>query len=87
MCARCIYTQKSERRVRRQKKEGGQQRRSRFEKNLNLGQTLKLFCASVLKFRSTEVELFVLEESNYSVDFALQFGKVWDRIFVGREFL
>ena len=25
-------------------------------------------------------------ESNYSVDFALQFGKAWNRIFVGREF-
>ena len=87
MCARCIYTQRSERRVRRQKREGGQQRRSRFEKNLNLGRTLKLFCASVLKLRSTEVELFVLEESSYNVDFALQFGKVWDRIFVGCEFL
>ena len=35
---------------------------------------------------STEVESFVLIESSNSVDFALQFGKAWNRIFVGREF-
>ena len=29
---------------------------------------------------STSVELFVLIESSYSVDFALQFGKAWNRI-------
>ena len=47
---------------------------------------LNLFCASVLELCSTEVESFVLIESSYSVDFALQFGKAWNRIFVGREF-
>ena len=47
---------------------------------------LNLFCASVLKLCSTEVELFVLVESRYSVDFALEFGKAWNRNFVGRDF-
>ena len=47
---------------------------------------LNLFCASVLELCSTAVELFVLVESSYSVDSALQFGKAWNRIFVGREF-
>ena len=28
----------------------------------------------------------MLTESSYSVDFALQFGKAWNRIFYGREF-
>ena len=72
--------------MRRQKREGGQRRQSRFERKLNLGRTLKLFCASVLKLCSTELELFVLVESSYSLDFALQFDKAWDRTFVGREF-
>ena len=35
---------------------------------------------------STEVELFVLIGSDYSVEFALQFGKAWNRSFVGRDF-
>ena len=56
------------------------------ENERNLGRALKLFCASVLKLCFTGVELFVLPESSYGVDFALQFGKAWDRIFVGREF-
>ena len=47
---------------------------------------LNLFCASILKLCSTEVELFVLIESSYSVDFALQFGKAWNRSFVGCDF-
>ena len=34
----------------------------------------------------TEVELFLLIDSSYSVDFALQFGKAWNRNFVGRNF-
>ena len=34
----------------------------------------------------TEVESFVLIESSYCVDFALQFGKAWSRNFVGRDF-
>ena len=50
------------------------------------GQLLNLFCASGWELCSTEVELFVLIESSYSVDFALQFGKAWNRSFVGREF-
>ena len=49
------------------------------------GQLLNLFCASGCQFCSTEVELFVLIESSYSVDFALQFGKAWNRSFVGRD--
>ena len=49
------------------------------------GQLLNLFCASGWQFCSTEVELFVLIESSYSVDFALQFGKAWNRGFVGRD--
>ena len=49
------------------------------------GQLLNLFCASGWQFCSTEVELFVLIESSYSVDFALQFGKAWNRSFVGRD--
>ena len=47
---------------------------------------LNLFCASILELCSTEVELFVLIESSYNVDFALQFGKAWNRSFVGRDF-
>ena len=47
---------------------------------------LNLFCASGWEFCSTEVELFVLIESSYSVDFVLQFGKAWNRSFVGRDF-
>ena len=39
------------------------------------------------QFCSTEVELFVFIKSSYSVDIALQFGKAWNRSFVGREFL
>ena len=36
---------------------------------------------------STEVRSFVLIESSHSVDFALQFGKAWNRDFVGgRDF-
>ena len=46
---------------------------------------LNLFCASGWQFCSTEVELFVLIESSYSVDFALQFGKAWNRSLVGRD--
>ena len=46
---------------------------------------LHLFCACVLELCSTEVELFVLVESSYSVDFALQFGKTRKRIFVSCE--
>ena len=49
------------------------------------GQLFNLFCASGWQFCSTEVELFVLTESSYSVDFALQFGKAWNRSFVGRD--
>ena len=45
-----------------------------------MGRVLNLFCASVLELCSTEVELFVFIESSYSVDFALQFGKAWNRI-------
>ena len=48
---------------------------------------LNLVCASGWQFCSTEVELFVLIESSYSVDFALQFGKAWNRNFVGRDFV
>ena len=51
-----------------------------------LARVLNLFCASVLELCSTEVELFASVESRYSVDFALQFGKAWNRIFVDREF-
>ena len=51
------------------------------------GQLLNLFCAGGWQFCSTEVELFVLIESSYSVDFALQFGKAWNRNFVGRDFV
>ena len=47
---------------------------------------LNLFCASGWQFCSTEVELFVLTVSSYSVDFALQFGKAWNRSLVGRDF-
>ena len=61
-------------------------RKGRFERKWNLGRVLNLFCANVLELCSTEVESFVLIESSYSVDFALQFGKAWNRIFVGREF-
>ena len=46
---------------------------------------LDLFGASGWQFCSTEVELFVLIESSYSVSFALQFGKAWNRSFVGRD--
>ena len=61
-------------------------KKCRFERKWNSGRVLSLFCAGVLGLCSTEVESFVLIESSYSVDFALQFGKVWNRIFVGREF-
>ena len=47
---------------------------------------LNLFCASGWQFCSTEVELFVLIESSYSVDSAVQFGKAWNRSLVGRDF-
>ena len=47
---------------------------------------LNLFCASVLELCFTKVKSFVLIESSYSVDFALQFGKAWNRNFVGRDF-
>ena len=47
---------------------------------------LNLFCASDWELCSTEVELFLLIESSYSVDFALQFGKTWNRNLVGRDF-
>ena len=47
---------------------------------------LNLFCASGRELCSIEVELFVLIESSYSVEFALQFGKAWNRSFVGRDF-
>ena len=47
---------------------------------------LNLFSASVLELCSTEVEPFVLIKLSRSVDFALQCGKAWKRIFVGREF-
>ena len=47
---------------------------------------LNLFCASGWQLYSTEVELFVLIESSYSVDFALQFGKAWNRSLVGHDF-
>ena len=50
------------------------------------GRVLNLFCASVLELCCTEVESFVLIESSYSADFALQCGKAWNRNFVGREF-
>ena len=49
------------------------------------GQLLNLFCASGWQFCPTEVELFVLIESSSSVNFALQFGKAWNRSFVGRD--
>ena len=45
-----------------------------------MGRVLNLFCASVLELCSTEIELFVLIESSYCVDFSLQFGKAWNRI-------
>ena len=47
---------------------------------------LNLFCASAWQLYSTEVELFVLIESSYNVDFALQFGKAWNRSLVGGDF-
>ena len=47
---------------------------------------LNLLSASVLELCSMEVELFVLIELSCSVDFALQCGKTWKRIFIGREF-
>ena len=47
---------------------------------------LNLFCASVLELCFTEVQSFVLIESSYSSDFALQCGKAWNRVFVGRDF-
>ena len=50
------------------------------------GRVLNLFCARVLELCSTEVELFVLIKSSCSVDFALHFGKAWNKIFVGRDF-
>ena len=40
-------------------------------------------CFGVVFYRG---RLFVLVGSSYSVDFALQFGKAWNRIFVDREF-
>ena len=40
----------------------------------------------LLELCSTEVESFVLIESSYSADFALQCGKAWNRNFVGRDF-
>ena len=43
-------------------------------------QVLNLFCASGWELCSIEVKLFVLIKSSYSIDFALQFGKVWKRI-------
>ena len=55
-------------------------------KRSTLSRKFELSCASVLELCSTDVESFVLIESSYSVDFALQFGKAWNRIFVGREF-
>ena len=33
-----------------------------------------------LELCSTEIELFLLIKSSYSVDFALQFGKAWNKI-------
>ena len=51
-----------------------------------MGRVLNLLCASILELCSTEVESFVLIESSYSVNFAFQFGKAWNRIFVGHEF-
>ena len=51
-----------------------------------MGRVLNLFCASVLELYSIEVKLFLLIESSYSVDLALQFGKAWNRSFVGRDF-
>ena len=55
-------------------------------KRSTLSRKFELSCASVLELCSTDVESFVLIKSSYSVDFALQFGKAWNRIFVGREF-
>ena len=48
--------------------------------------SVDLFCACILELCSTKVESFVLIELSCSVDFALQFGKAWKRIFIGREF-
>ena len=62
-------------------------RKGRFERKWNLRRVLNLFCASVLELYSTNIEPFVLIESSCSVDFALQFGKTWNRNFVGRDFL
>ena len=63
-------------------------RKARFEIKLNIGASvgfiLRQFFGVV--FYCTEVELFVLIEASYNVDFALQFGKAWKRIFVRREF-
>ena len=70
----------------RQNERDAQSEKHLFERKLNFGRVLNLFCASVLELCSTEVESFVLIESSYSVDFALQFGKAWKRIFVGRDF-
>ena len=46
---------------------------------------LNLFCANGWELCFTEEELFVLIESSYSVEFALRFGKAWNRSFVGRD--
>ena len=57
-----------------------------FERRLNLGRVLNLFCANFLELCSTEIESFELIKSSYSVDFTLQFGKAWNKIFIGCEF-
>ena len=44
-------------------------------------QVLNLFCASVLEFCSTEVELNVFIELNCSADFALQWQSVEENFY------
>ena len=64
-------------------REGRIKRGRCFERGWKLWRVLKLFCASAF---GVEVESFVLIESSYSADFALQCGKAWNRNFVGRDF-
>ena len=62
-------------------------RKGRFEIKLNIGASVGFILRQFfLELCSTEVKSFVFIESSYSVDFALQFGKAWNRSFVGCEF-
>ena len=82
----CLFIRSLNRNHRDEKKKADNDDEAVLRESRIWGRVLNLFCASVLELCSTEVESFVLIQSSYSVDFALQFGKPWNRIFVGRDF-